>query len=447
MVNFGKGSAYTIINRPNWQLVSQGCALISTPIATAYETLGEEGLAHSLNEPESIGLFTNPELLPTVLKVLQGTPTVKFVIYDGEPSASLLDNIRAIRESITVLSITELRELGAAQSADVLQSRRPTPDTLGCIMYTSGSTGTPKGVCITHGNIIANVASSNLVLSHHLAPPAGYLAYLPLSHVLEYVLELAAIFFGVTLGYARAKTLTDASVRNCRGDLAAFKPHFLIGVPAVWETIRKGILMKVQSGGYVARMAFNVALALKRARVPVLGALADKVVLGKVRAATGGNIQFGVTGGAAISKDTLEFLTMTIAPILQGNLNYIYRRSDPLTPLTTGYGMTESSGLISTLPPEFMPSFGTVGLPLTATEVKFLDVPEAGYLSTNDPPQGEVCIRGPAVTKGYYKRPDLNADETIFMKDGWLRTGDVGQWNADGTLSLIDRYVFVVIHD
>ena len=93
------------------------------------------------------------------------------------------------------------------------------------------------------------------------------------------------------------------------------------------------------------------------------------------------------------------------------------------------------------LPPEFM-QYGVVGVPVPSVEIKLLDVAEAGYKSTNNPPQGEVLIRGPSVIKGYYKRDDLNNDETIFTKDGWMRTGDVGQWNADGTLSLIDRFVW-----
>ena len=91
------------------------------------------------------------------------------------------------------------------------------------------------------------------------------------------------------------------------------------------------------------------------------------------------------------------------------------------------------------LPPELM-QYGVAGLPVPSTELKLLDVPDAGYLSTSDPPQGEVCIRGSSVMSGYYKRPDLNNDENVFTKDGWLRTGDVGQWNPDGTLSLIDRW-------
>ena len=102
--------------------------------------------------------------------------------------------------------------------------------------------------------------------------------------------------------------------------------------------------------------------------------------------------------------------------------------------------MTESCGMCSILPPELM-RYHSVGLPVPSIDIKLRDVPEAGYFSTNNPPQGEVCIRGPSVVNGYYKRPDLNSDETIFTKDGWLRTGDVGQWNADGTLSIIDRCV------
>ena len=105
----------------------------------------------------------------------------------------------------------------------------------------------------------------------------------------------------------------------------------------------------------------------------------------------------------------------------------------------TGYGMTETCGVTAILPPNIM-QYGSVGLPFPSVEIKFLDVPEAGYLATNNPPQGEILVRGASVTSGYYKRDDLNNDETIFTKDGWLRTGDVGQWNKDGTLSLIDRY-------
>ena len=92
------------------------------------------------------------------------------------------------------------------------------------------------------------------------------------------------------------------------------------------------------------------------------------------------------------------------------------------------------------LPPEKM-SYGNVGIPVPCLEVKLIDVAEAGYFASGSPPQGEICLRGPSVIKGYYKRPDLNEDPTIFTPDGWFRTGDVGQWNPNGTLSVIDRCV------
>ncbi|KAF8651078.1 hypothetical protein AX16_004940 [Volvariella volvacea WC 439] len=405
---------------PNWQLMAHGCAAISTTIATAYDTLGESGLAHSLNEPECIGLFTNAELLPTLYKVLAQTPTVKYVIYDGEANSKLVDDLHAVREDIRVVHIDKLREIGRSKPKEPLEERRPKPDTLACIMYTSGSTGNPKGVCITHGNLIASVGAVYKLLGHHLTYDDTFLAYLPLAHVLEYIVELIMLFVGMTSGYGRVKTLTDASVRNCKGDITTFRPSIMVGVPAVWETIRKGILAKVNAGGTLKKAIFNGAVTAKKNKLPVLAHIADNLILSGVRAATGGRLRIALSGGAAVSKETQEFLSVALVTLIQG------------------YGMTESCGMCAILPPE-LHRYNSVGLPVPSTEIKFLDVPDAGYLSTNNPPQGEVCIRGTSVTKGYYKRPDLNNDETIFTKDGWMRTGDVGQWNPDGTLSLIDR--------
>ncbi|RXW22284.1 hypothetical protein EST38_g3586 [Candolleomyces aberdarensis] len=405
---------------PNWQIMAHACGSISTTIATAYDTLGEDGLAHSLNEPECVGLFTNAELLPTLHRVLARTPSVKYVVFDGEPSQALIDDLHGVRDTIQVYSIQKLRELGRDKPVEPLEARRPKPESIACIMYTSGSTGNPKGVVISHSNLVASVAAVKLLLGHHLTQDDSFLAYLPLAHVLEYIVELIMFFVGVPSGYGRVKTLTDASVRNCKGDIAEFKPSIMIGVPAVWETIRKGILAKVHAGGAIKKSVFNGAMAAKKKSLPVLAGLADSVVLSGVRAATGGRLRLALSGGAAISKETQEFLTTALVTVLQG------------------YGMTETCGMCAILPPELM-RYNSVGLPVPSCEVKLLDVPDAGYLSTNELPQGEVLIRGHSVFKEYYKRPDLNSDETVFTKDGWLRTGDVGQWNPDGTLSLIDR--------
>ncbi|TFK68797.1 long-chain-fatty-acid-CoA-ligase [Pluteus cervinus] len=421
-LNIGPDNVFNIYSAtcPNWQLMAHACASISIPIATAYDTLGEDGLAHSLNEPDCIGVFTNAELLPTVLKVIGRTPTVKFIIYDGEKPAKVISDIKTARDDIQVFSIDELRESGKTKPKEPLESRRPKPETLACIMYTSGSTGNPKGVCIEHSNLIASVGAVRKLIGHHLNPDDSYLAYLPLAHVLEYIVELIMLFVGMPSGYGRVKTLTDASVRNCKGDISTFKPSVMVGVPAVWETIRKGILAKVHSGGTLRKAVFNGALNAKKNGIPVLAQVADAVILSGVRAATGGRLRIALSGGAAVSRETQEFLSVALVTLVQG------------------YGMTESCGMCAILPPE-LHQYGTVGLPVPSIEIKFLDAPDAGYLSSNDPPTGEVCIRGPSVTKGYYKRPDLNNDPTIFTPDGWLRTGDIGRWNPDGTLTLIDR--------
>ncbi|KAG2039421.1 long-chain-fatty-acid-CoA-ligase [Suillus americanus] len=404
----------------NWQLMSHACTTIGIPVATAYDTLGESGLTHSLNEPNCVGVFTNADLLVTLKNVLPNTPSVRFIVYDGDAKPSLLDDIRNVREGVVILSIDKLREIGAEQSKEGLKERRPSKDDVALIMYTSGTTGPPKGVVLTHGNVIASVGAVYTLLGHHLTPDDTFLAYLPLAHILEYIVELILFFVGMKTGYGRVKTLTDASVRQCKGDIVTFRPSIMVGVPAVWELIRKGITTKINASGSLKKTIFNGAMAAKKAEVPVLSQLADAVVLNNIKQATGGRLRLALSGGAALSKETQEFLSIALVTMLQG------------------YGMTESCGMCAILPPELM-QYRSVGLPVPSAEIKFLDVPEAGYKSTNNPPQGEVCIRGPSVTKGYYKRDDLNNDESIFTKDGWLRTGDIGQWNADGTISLIDR--------
>ncbi|KAJ7778653.1 long-chain-fatty-acid-CoA-ligase [Mycena maculata] len=408
----------------NWQLMAHACGSISTTIATAYDTLGPAGLTHSLNEPSCTGLFTNAELLPTLLAVLPNTPSVKHVVYDGAPSAKLLAQLKEARPDLALLALAELRARGAALSVDLLARRRPTRETRSCIMYTSGSTGAPKGVVITHANLVASVGAVYVLLGHHLAPTDVYLAYLPLAHSLEYIVELCMLFVGMRTGFGRVKTLTDASVRNCAGDIRCLMPSIMVGVPAVWEQIRKGIVGRAESGGTIRASMFRGAVEAKRRGVPGLAMLADSLILSGVRAATGGRLRIALCGGAAISRETQEFLSVALVMLIQG------------------YGLTESCGMCAVVPPECF-RYDAVGMPMPSVEIKLRDVPEAGYFSGGrqgaTEERGEICIRGPSVVSGYYKRPDLNADTTIFAGDGWLRTGDVGRWNADGTLSLIDR--------
>jgi long-chain acyl-CoA synthetase len=298
--------------------MSHACATIGIPVATAYDTLGESGLTHSLNEPNCVGVFTNAELLSTLKNVLPNTPSVRFIVYDGVAKPSLLDDVRNIRESVGIVSIDELHNIGAEQSSDGLKYRRPSKDDVALIMYTSGSTGSPKGVVLTHGNVIASVGAIYQFLGHHISKDDTFLAYLPLAHILEYIVELIVFFIGMKTGYGRVKTLIDSSVRQCKGDLVTFRPTFMVGVPAVWEQIRKGIVSKVDASGFLRKSIFYGAMAAKKANVPGLRQLADAVVFDNIKQATGGQLRLAVSGGAALSKETQEVLSVALVTMLQG---------------------------------------------------------------------------------------------------------------------------------
>ncbi|CED85600.1 Acyl-CoA synthetase [Phaffia rhodozyma] len=405
----------------HWQMMAQACASISAPICTAYDTLGPDGLSHALSETSSQAVFTNADLLPTLLKVIKNCPDLRTVIYDGEPSNQVLTSFQELK-NVRLISLEEVEELGSKRETVEIPPKR---DDICCVMYTSGSTGTPKGVVLSHGNIISSVGAVYTLLYEILSIGDVYLAYLPLAHILELVVEISWIFVGMPIGYGRVKTLTDASVRQCRGDIAELKPTIMTGVPAVWETIRKGVNAKVAAGSTLTQYAFNFAYNLKffaqKYGIPILPQLADTVVFNKVKSQTGGRLRFVLSGGAAISRSTQEFLTTTLVTTLQG------------------YGLTETVGMCCVLPPDFF-RYGVAGVPVPSMELKLVDVPEAGYLATNSPPQGEIYCRGPSLFQGYFKRPDLDQEAFSDGPDGrWFKTGDVGQFNSDGTVSIVDR--------
>ena len=196
----------------------------------------------------------------------------------------------------------------------------------------------------------------------------------------------------------------------------------MVGVPAVWELIRKGVVAKVEASGGAKKSVFNFALKAKQwatdYRVPLVAGLTDSIVFNNVKAQTGGRLRIVLNGGGGISKSTQEFLCNALVLTIQG------------------YGLTETVGMSCILHPSWM-QYGVVGGPVPSMEIKLVDAPDAGYLSTNKNPQGEIYVRGASLTKGYMNRPEQNAE--AFTKDGWFKTGDVGQWNKDGTMSIIDR--------
>lgn len=190
------------------------------------------------------------------------------------------------------------------------------------------------------------------------------------------------------MGYGNPKTLSDTSVRNCAGDIREFKPSVLVGVPAVWESVKKGITAKVHAGGPVVQNMFWGALALK-SRLMATGlpgsGLLDSVVFKKIKEATGGRLKLCLNGGGPVAKDTQRFISMAIAPMV------------------IGYGLTETNAMGSLMNPLEWSS-ETIGAMPACIEVKLVDFPDAGYYATNKPnPQGEIWIRGASVAEEYWQ--------------------------------------------
>lgn len=401
------------------------------PIVTAYDTLGESGLTHSLVQTESAAVFTDNALLGNLVNPLKKATNVKYIIHsdkidsnDNRQGGKLYKDAQAAKEKLLavnpdlkIISYDEVLELG--KGADDLSFYNPKPEDLSCIMYTSGSTGDPKGVVLSHGNVLAGVGGVSTVASRGLVKNDDRIvAYLPLAHIFELAFEMVSFWWGGCLGYANVKTLTDASCRNCNSDLVEFKPTVMVGVAAVWESVRKGVLAKVNQLPPLSQKIFWFSLKAKQtfSNNHIPGANIFDIIFKKVRQATGGCLRYCLNGGSPISKDAQVFISTLICPML------------------LGYGLTETVANTTIVDFENF-EYDVAGCLVGSVTAKLIDVPDAGYFAKNN--QGELLVTGNCVTKEYYK----NEKETssAFSSDGWFMTGDICEWTPNGNLKIIDR--------
>lgn len=402
------------------------------PVVTAYDTLGEKGLIHSMIQTETTAIFTDNNLLPKLVNPLKASKFVKYLIHGDQVDPNdkrhngklyqvahdALEQIREIRPDIQILHFNELWKLGKSTKKSI-DPHPPKADDISCIMYTSGSTGDPKGVVLTHANVVAGVAGVGKTVINDVGIHDRVIAFLPLAHIFELAFELESFFWGGVLGYASVKTLSSTSVRNCQGDMAEFKPTIMVGVAAVWETVRKGILSQIEKLPAITQKifwtAYNTKMKMNQYRIPGGDAL-GRTVFKKVKQATGGQLRYILNGGSPISTDAQSFLSNVLCPML------------------IGYGLTETVANGAVLQPDHY-EVGVTGDLACSIEVKLVDVEELGYFAKDN--QGEVWIRGAPVMKEYYK----NAEETkaAISEDGWFMTGDIGEWTSKGKLNIIDR--------
>ncbi|KAK8100512.1 acyl-CoA synthetase [Apiospora kogelbergensis] len=408
----------------SWISMSHACASQSIPIATAYDTLGADGIKHSLVQTECEVMYIDPHLLPTLAGDALEASKVTTLVINQEcifGTGNEIDEFRKSHPETRLITYQELLTLGQENPAEPVPAKGPD---LYCIMYTSGSSGVPKGACITHQSLISGVAGLHTCIEECVSEKERVLAYLPLAHILEMALENLVLFIGGTLGYGSPRTLADASVKNCAGDMRELKPTVMAGVPQIWETIRKGVMSRLDTSNPILRALFWGALSFKSFMVQhkLPGAtLFDGVVFGKVRELTGGQLRFTFNGGSGISDSTKQFVSLVLAPMM------------------AGYGLTETCAA------------GALGCPLEYTssaigpipgscEAKLMSIPDLGYLTDvdhNEVPQGEIWLRGMPIMTEYFRNPEETAN--ALTPDGWFKTGDIGEFDADGHLRIIDR--------
>ncbi|PMD47770.1 acetyl-CoA synthetase-like protein [Hyaloscypha variabilis F] len=405
----------------NWLAVSHAAVTQSLPIVTSYATLGEEGLTTSLTQTSAKAIFIDPDLLSKLTIPLQSAPAIKFIIYNDQHPISQTEvkKLQATTPNLTILPLSEVEDLG---KQNLVEPVPPHPEDLCCIMYTSGTTDAPKGVPLKHRNLVAAIAGLDTTFAEYVGPSDSVLAYLPLAHSFEYAFENTCLYWGMKMGYGSPRTLSDTSMRNCYGDIKTFRPTILIGVPAVWETIRKGIEEKVSRLGWVKRNVFWGSLWLKAFLcewfLPGTGLL-DRIVFRSVKSEMGGRLRACFNGAGPLGKDTRRFISFAAVPLI------------------SGYGLTETTAM-GALQDPLEWTDDTLGSIPGSIEIKLVDFADAGYFATNNPPQGEILIRGDPVMDGYYG-PSASENEGAITKDGWFMTGDIGEWDARGHLKIIDR--------
>jgi long-chain acyl-CoA synthetase len=251
-----------------------------------------------------------------------------------------------------------------------------------------------------------------------LGPDDVHISYLPLAHIFERLVFTAMMIVGASVGYYQGDNLKLVD------DIAVLRPTVFCSVPRLLNRIYDKVMGTVKEKGFIAQALFDFAYKSKIYNLKEYGEvkhwLWDAVVFSKIRAKFGGRIKGILSGAAPISPDVMDFLRVCLS-----------------CEVYEGYGATETcAGTALTVSGDL--TVGHVGVPVPSNEVKLVDIPEMGYTSQDKPfPRGEVCVRGPNCFVGYFKDEEKTR-ETIDA-DGWVHTGDVGEWDDRGRLKIIDR--------
>lgn len=413
-----RGEVVSILSEDNkeWVYADLGVQCVGGVGSGVYTTDSASQLAYLVNDSDSRFLFVeNDEQLDKFLSVKAQMPRLtKAIVFDRDGLHGFSDDKVIFLDELYALGHEHLKANPGLFEAEAEKSR---PDDTAILVYTSGTTGMPKGAMIGHGNIMFS-------LSAGLARTPGFPAdeqvcFLPLCHILE---RLFSGFFPIV---TRATVNFAESPETVFDNLREVSPHAFTAVPRVWEKIHSRLAIMRSESTWLGRTVFKAALGIGMARarkimagdpVPAATALAfriaDFLVFANIRRMIGmDRLRRGGTGAAPISPDLLAWYWAIGVPLVEG------------------YGMTESSGVISINTVEDN-KVGTVGQVLPGAEARIAA-------------DGEIQYRGGNVFKGYWGKPDKTA-ETI-TPDGWLRTGDVGRLDNRGYLTITGRIKDIII--
>ena len=390
-------------NRPEWNLADLAVLAVGAVDVPIYATQTRSQVEYILADSAARAIFVSPASAEAALTAKSQLPDLEFVIpleevtdEDAVGIEDLVDKGRAL--------------FGAQPNLYERLWRAATADDLATILYTSGSTGDPKGVMLTHKNLTANVLNSSRWLGLGRQQEVA-LTYLPFSHIFERAVWYLYAHIGATVAYAE-------SIDRVAANLVEVRPTAMTSVPRMFEKIYARIIERGLSTGFPKRQIFLWALDVGRRwaerkdrgeRVGVLldlkHKIADALVFKKWREAVGGNVRMFISGGAPLAPEIGYLFLAAGLPILQG------------------YGLTETSPSVS-CNTETRNRIGTVGPVIDGVSVRLAE-------------DGEILVKGDTVMKGYYNRPAEN--EEAFTSDGWFRTGDIGEIDEDGFLSITDR--------
>lgn len=389
------GDRVTVLmeNIPEWAVIDYAVLAIGAVTVPLYCSYRPQDMAYVIKDSGAmLAITSGGKLLATLLDATQSCPDVQ-AVYALQTNES---NDRA-------KPFSELESVEGGRGTLDERLKATGRDTLATLVYTSGTTGNPKGVMLSHGNLMSNLEAAEDIIE--IDPSTDkMLSFLPLAHCFE---RTCGHFFpysvGLSVAFAErpdtvAKNLTEAS------------PTILISVPRLFEVIRSRMLGQIAKQPGIKRFLFNAFLKQSRRKNSVTYRILDRIVGEKIRQRFGGKLKFMVSGGAPLSVEVGEFFDCLGLPIIEG------------------YGMTESSPLISANSLHDR-RFGTVGKPATGVTVRIAD-------------DGEIVVKGANVMQGYWHLPQATAESVI---DGWLHTGDIGILDEDGFLHITDRKKDIIV--